>query len=183
MRRPVLSPWSAKWSFTTSLGTEVVALELKSPEAGASGVPLKPLFQWSAVVGAEVYELLVSTDPGFSNPLILKAGDYALPGTAWQCSLALDHDTTYYWKVRAFGSGTYSAWSATSAFTTISPPGSSSPPILIPSPQPSPPPIPPPLTLPTQEVTPDWFPYIIGGQFFIMILLIVVILVLALRRV
>jgi len=52
---PVLSPWSTKWSFTTSLDTEAIALKLESPKAGASEVAIKPLFQWSAVAGADAY--------------------------------------------------------------------------------------------------------------------------------
>lgn len=97
---PVLSPWSAKWSFTTSLDSEVVAPELVSPEDSASGVGLKPTFQWSAVAGAESYELLVSTDVSFASPIVVKIGDYALPTTTWQCDIDLDYDTTYYWFVR-----------------------------------------------------------------------------------
>jgi hypothetical protein len=125
---PVLSPWSAKWSFTTSLGTEAVAPRLDSPEGGARGVPVKPIFQWSAIAGADSYELVVSTEVTFGNPTILKTGTYALPATAWQCNIALNHDTTYYWKVRAISADTCSAWSAVSAFTTEPPPQPASPP-------------------------------------------------------
>jgi photosystem II stability/assembly factor-like uncharacterized protein len=115
---PVLSPWSDKWSFTTSFGTEAYAPELESPLPGATGVPLKPIFQWSAVAGANGYELVVSTHPAVDNPTILKTGTYALPNTAWQANLELDYDTTYYWKVRAVSTNTYSPWSAVGAFTT-----------------------------------------------------------------
>ncbi len=119
---PVLSPWSEKWSFTTSLDTEAIALRLEIPQAGASGVPVKPVFQWTAVAGADAYELLVSTDANFTYPSIIKKDDYALSTTAWQCDLSLDHDTTYYWKVRAISDNSRSAWSAAGAFTTESPP-------------------------------------------------------------
>jgi hypothetical protein len=122
---PVLSPWSAKWSFTTSLGSDVIAPQLISPGASASSVQLKPIFQWSTVAGADSYELLVAADVSFAEPIVAKIGDYALSTTAWQCDIDLDYDTTYYWKVRAIGSGTSSAWSAVSAFTTESPPDQS----------------------------------------------------------
>jgi hypothetical protein len=115
---PVLSPWSAKWSFTTSFGTEAYAPELESPEAGASGVSVKPIFQWSAIAGANGYELVVSTQAAVDNPTILKTGTFALPTTAWQANIELDFGTTYYWKVRAVSISTYSPWSAVSAFTT-----------------------------------------------------------------
>jgi hypothetical protein len=115
---PVLSPWSDKWSFTTSFGTEAYAPQLESPQAGATSVPIKPIFQWSAVAGADSYELVVSTQAAVDNPTILKTGTFALPSTAWQANIELDYDTTYYWKVRAVSSNTYSPWSAVGAFTT-----------------------------------------------------------------
>jgi hypothetical protein len=115
---PTLSPWSEKWSFTTSLGRTVTAPNLHSPEAGASGVSVSPIFQWSAIAGADSYELMVSTSATFDNPTILKTDGYALPSTAWQCNISLNYDTTYYWKVRAVSADSCSAWSAVSAFTT-----------------------------------------------------------------
>jgi len=119
---PIFSPWSPKWSFTTSLDTEIVALKPEIPAAGAAGVPIKPVFQWTAVVGAEAYELLVATDVDFSRPAIVKINDYSLPANAWQCDVSLDYGTTYYWKVRATASGTHSAWSSVGVFTTRTPP-------------------------------------------------------------
>ena len=113
---PVLSRWSPKWSFTTSID----APTLYSPKAGASGVELKPLFQWSSTDWATSYELLVSSKASFSSPLISMTGGKALPTTAWQCDTELDYNTSYYWKVRAKGSDTYSPWSDTGIFTTMS---------------------------------------------------------------
>jgi hypothetical protein len=86
---------------------------------------------------------VVSTETALDNPTILRAGAYALPTTAWQCNIELDYNTTYYWKVRAVSSGTYSAWSAVSAFTTES----------LPLPQSTPPPEPPPAP---ELTTLDW---------------------------
>jgi len=115
---PVLSPWSEKRSFTTSLDTEAIALKLESPAAGSSGVQVKPIFQWTAISGADAYELLVSTGSDFASPVIIKQDDYALPANAWQCDANLDYDTTYYWKVRAINASTHSAWSAAGVFAT-----------------------------------------------------------------
>lgn len=181
---PVLSPWSAKWSFTTSLGATVIVPELLSPKAGATGMSLKPVFQWSAIAGANSYELLVSSDASLANSIITKTGDSALPATAWQSNINLDYNTTYFWKVRAIGGNSYSAWSAVGAFTTelaptqpsqpspaspatvIEPPLSSpalvtEPPLLSPQlssfpPQPASPPMPPSLP-PNQPAFPSWF--------------------------
>jgi photosystem II stability/assembly factor-like uncharacterized protein len=117
--KPVLSQWSAKWSFTTALGYIVIAPELINPKAGAEEVSVKPLFQWSAIDGAKSYELMVSDDTAFESPLINKIEKNALPATAWQSDTDLNYNTTYYWKVRAIGSSSQSAWSAVSAFVTV----------------------------------------------------------------
>ena len=100
---PVLSPWSSKWSFTTSLGSGNIAPQLYSPEAGASNVELKPVFQWSAIAEANSYELLLSTEAEFANPLVAKIDTDALHTTAWQCDRTLNYNTTYYWFVRIPG--------------------------------------------------------------------------------
>ena len=171
---PMLSPWSDKWSFTTALGYASIAPNLLNPEAGANGIPLKPVLQWSDVAGADSYELIVSTDVSLENPIILKVGDYALPSTAWQCNINLDYDTTYYWKVRAISSDTYSAWSAASAFTTESPP----PPLEEPPPEePQEPPAPSP-SAPPQPTTPDWVKYLFGALLASVVLLSVIVLML-----
>jgi hypothetical protein len=115
---PALGPWSEKRTFTTVMDTEGITLRPESPTAGATGVPLKPVFQWTAVLGAEAYELLVFTDAGFTNQVIAMTGASALPGNVWQCDASLDYATTYYWKVRAINGSTYSAWSTTGVFTT-----------------------------------------------------------------
>ena len=182
---PVLSPWSAKWSFTTALGHSVVAPELLSPEAGADEVSLKPLFQWSALAGAESYELIVSTDFSFGNPTIVKMGEYALPATAWQSNINLNYSTTYYWRVRAISSSGHSAWSAVGVFTTELPPVQPSPPPELP-PSPSPPsslPLAPPSPPPAQSAFPDWAIYL-GGALLLttVILLITLLLVVTIRR-
>ena len=173
---PMLSPWSAKWSFTTALGYASIAPKLLSPEAGDSGIPLKPIFQWSAIAGADSYELVVSTDASFENPIILKVDDYALPSTAWQCNIDFNYDTTYYWKVRAISSDTHSAWSAVSAFTTKPPPLEEPPPEEPSEPPPEEPPeSPAPPPLPT---TPDWVKYLIGALLAAVVVLSVIVLVL-----
>jgi len=119
---PVHSPWSPKWSITTSMDTEGVNLKPETPTAGAEGVSIKPIFQWTAVIGAEAYELLVATDADFTHPVIVKINEYSLNTNAWQCDVSLDYETTYYWKVRATSASTYSAWSSTGVFTTESAP-------------------------------------------------------------
>jgi len=185
---PVLNPWSAKWSFTTSLGSTVTAPKLFTPEAGDTGVPPRPIFQWGAIAGAESYELLVCADPSFDTPVILKIGDYALPATAWQSDITLDYDTTYYWKVRAKGPNSNSAWSAVAAFTSEPAPARSNPvsELLQPTPEPvKPPPIAVPSPIPTQgsaqPILPDWALYLFGALLLTIVLSLVTLLVLVLK--
>jgi len=196
VKEPVLSPWSPKWSFHTCLGTDLVTIGLTSPEAGEMGVPVKPLFQWSAVPGAEIYELLTSSDTRFANLVINRTGDFSLPATAWQGNLDLGYGTTYYWKVRAISSDTKSAWSAVGSFTTELPQPSlvqpSTPPTIvapIPIPSPATPPVPPTPPQPSPPLpssptlvqdAPGWVIYLIGALLLVIILLIVTVLVLAL---
>ncbi|MFH1652267.1 MAG: hypothetical protein ABID87_09250 [Chloroflexota bacterium] len=146
---PVLSPWSEKWSFTTSLETTPIDLKLESPAPGATDVPANPVFQWNAVAGADAYELLVATDIGFSSPSVIRAGNYALGNTAWQCEVDLKPETTYYWKVRAVTNENPSAWSASGAFTTASSPL----PVVPASPLPETGPLPPPAV--TNHASPE----------------------------
>jgi len=157
---PILSPWSDKWSFTTSIGSQALAPVLENPEAGAGGVSLKPIFQWSAIAGADSYELVVSTRNEFDNPTILKTDSYALASTAWQCNVSLNYDTTYYWKVRAANGDTHSAWSAVGAFSTEAPPLESNSPL-----EPPPPP---------ESNSLDWMELIMpmGGIMFLVFMLV-----------
>ena len=119
---PALSPWSERQSFTTVMDTELVTMQPESPTVGAAGVPVKPVFQWTAIIGAEAYELVVATDADMADPVINRTDENALAGNAWQCDISLDYATTYYWKVRAFNADTSSPWSTTGVFTTMDAP-------------------------------------------------------------
>jgi hypothetical protein len=85
------------------------------------------VFQWRPVNGAEHYELLVSTDVDFTELLIEKTADDALPTTTWQSDIDLEYETTYYWKVRGISEKSYSAWSEVGTFTTESVPSEPAP--------------------------------------------------------
>jgi photosystem II stability/assembly factor-like uncharacterized protein len=128
-KTPALGPWSVKWSFTTCLDSEIIALKPESPAAGEKAAPLKPVFQWTAVVGATSYDLLVAGNIDFIRPVIVKVDDFALPTNVWQCDVTLDANTTYYWKVRATARSTSTAWSSTGVFTTAPPPEKTTTPV------------------------------------------------------
>jgi hypothetical protein len=135
-------------------------------------MPLKPIFQWSAIAGADSYELLVATDASFTNPIIKRVGADALPATAWQSDINLDYDATYYWKVRASGSSGYSAWSAVSVFTTESP-------LELTPPQPPQPPQSPPSS--PQPTIPDWMKYLAGGLLLTIVAILTTMIILAVK--
>jgi hypothetical protein len=99
---PLLTPWSATRTFTTSLGTGATAPILKTPGAAAKNIETKPIFQWSALAGAEGYELMVARDAAFGDLVINRTGSQTLPSTAWQSDTSLDYATTYYWKVKGY---------------------------------------------------------------------------------
>ena len=174
---PVLSPWSDRWSFTTSLGGEIVTLSLMSPLPGARDVPLRPLFQWTAIAGANGYELVASGDVNFANPAVLRIAGYALPGNAWQSDISLNYDTTYYWQVRAVSATSSGAWSAVGVFTTRPPPVAEAEPATASSPPATPPaPAQPVLALSDEAV------YVVVFLGAVMILLLATILVMVARR-
>lgn len=125
---PAPSSWSRVWSFITLFDALDVPLP-ESPAAGATQVPCRPLFVWSAVNSATGYELALSTRPDFSVLLLLKT----VSGHSWQVDVNLDWGATYYWRVRAFKSSVQSAWSAASCFATVSQPASSTTPTTTPT--------------------------------------------------
>jgi hypothetical protein len=84
------------------------------PAPGASNVPQRPVFQWSAVQGAVSYDFELADNPTFVKPVENHTG---LKNTVWTETRTLDRGKTYYWRVRAVSaSGAASDWVA-SAFT------------------------------------------------------------------
>jgi photosystem II stability/assembly factor-like uncharacterized protein len=200
---PVLSPWSEKRSFTTALDPVANKLALENPVAGAGDVPIEPLFQWTGVIGADAYELVVSMNPEFTDPVITRKDDSRLPSNAWQSDITLEYETAYYWKVRAVNGSTGSAWSATGAFTTEPEPddtGTVAEVTISPAPESPPsnqfqpsstlesnnqqssplPPAQPPYVVPSSAM-PDWVIYLIASQVLMITLALVVILILVSR--
>jgi hypothetical protein len=189
------------------MDTEAVTLRPERPAIGATGVPLKPVFQWTAVIGATAYELLVATNVNMDNPVISRTGEDAITGNAWQCDISLDYATTYYWKVRAINASTSSAWSTTGVFTTEeAPPPEETPTptpegvvaeIMLPPANTTPAQVESPptptlavniITVPDLGATPDaffgmpeWAIYLIGGLLGTVILALIVVLVMVIK--
>lgn len=115
--KPLLSPWSDTFSFTTMLGGANGAPVLSFPEVG-SITTINPVFQWQTVPGADRYELMVSNNTDFFTPAVCCTGEQALFANAWHCDTNLEYETTYFWKVRACTATNSGEWSAVSAFIT-----------------------------------------------------------------
>lgn len=67
-----------------------------SPADGA-GVSSQPTFRWTAAENARDYQLQVSRDPTFGNPI----DDVTTDATAYTSSSTYPADTVVYWRVRA----------------------------------------------------------------------------------
>jgi hypothetical protein len=93
---------------------------LVSPPNGATGQPLRPIFQWSAAAGADSYQLEVDDDPAFGSPAISVSG---IAATSYQAVTDLQQGTIYHWRVRSENLCGTGAASTVFSFTTASPPG------------------------------------------------------------
>jgi hypothetical protein len=135
-----ISPWSAAWNFTTGLGiaewNPFWDSNNVAPRPGATGVPLRPAFQWNPSDFATGYEFELSKAPGttaggfYVDALVGLTGTNALVNTVWQCDRDLDYSTTYYWHVRAMSATSQSVW-ANGTFTTMEKPVPPAPPVQV----------------------------------------------------
>ena len=71
------------------------APNLTSPPDGFVNQPLRPLFQWTSVAGADAYTLEVDDNGDFSSPEI----SVSVTTTFYQTPSDLQQGTTYYWRV------------------------------------------------------------------------------------
>ncbi len=113
--------WSDVWSFklTPNVPAQVV---LNLPITNASMNTLTPLLIWNHTQYSDDYNVQVATDPSFTN-LIYDVDNitdimYSLSATP------LNHNTTYYWRVRGENEGGYGQWSETRNFHIYLCPGS-----------------------------------------------------------
>ena len=94
--------------------------ELSTPKDGTRGVLTSEYLVWKASAGAVVYNAQISTDSLFTS--IFSSTDGLRDLQVKADNLEQGH-RTYYWRVRAAGSGGYSAYSAPFRFVTaVEPP-------------------------------------------------------------
>lgn len=104
---------SPTWTFTAGSCLPLTAPSLLTPSDGAGGQARSANLSWSAVPGAQSYEILFDT----VSPPVRSAGTTA--GTSLTIGGLLPA-TTYSWRVRAVSTcdASFSATSTTSSFTT-----------------------------------------------------------------
>ena len=110
-------PFSAVWSFTTSIAI-APAPSLLVPSNNATGVVTTPTLVWAKSAGAATYRVQVATDSTFASGIILN--DSTIVDTTRQLS-GLANLTRYFWRVSAKNTGGVSAYSGIFAFNTTSP--------------------------------------------------------------
>lgn len=108
------SGWSDTWNFRTVVAPPA-APTLVSPANGATNQPVPLTLQWNSVIFATSYQVQVATDTTFTAPVV----DDSVTGTSRL--VALQFNTTYYWRVRARNAGGLSNPSARWSFTTEPP--------------------------------------------------------------
>ena len=105
--------WSEARSFTTTVDAPEV-VELEAPEDESTDIPVTPELQWNESERAESYQLRIAGDSDFDE-IIDDITD--ISGTSVSPD-ELQHNATYYWKVRAHNTGGESEWSDAWSFTT-----------------------------------------------------------------
>jgi len=140
---PIESLWSELKSFASPLGIEewspLATTDGVSPPPGANDVSIMPAFTWEPADGAAGYEFVLALDSGFTGVVAAFYGADALTSPAWNCNIILEYSTSYFWKVRAIGTDSYSEW-GNNTFTTeeapaeMLPPESSLPLVIEPAP-------------------------------------------------
>lgn len=108
------SAWSNVWRFKTIIQAPEVP-ELVSPTNNSFNMQTTQVFVWHTSLRAEVYHLQVSTDSLFS---IIIAEDSLITDSTKFIS-GLNHNTEFYWRVRAKNIGGFSNFSGFFKFRTL----------------------------------------------------------------
>ncbi|OHD15245.1 MAG: hypothetical protein A2Y38_04305 [Spirochaetes bacterium GWB1_59_5] len=105
---------------TGSVSVQPPVLEL--PVEYSSITEEKPLFQWTLIAGATNYELEIGTselmDPLYTPPGSSQTYPITIPGDVdnYTPSDSFERELQYYWRIRTYQAGVFSAWSALYSF-------------------------------------------------------------------
>jgi hypothetical protein len=114
--RGISSGGEGDWSETWSFRTRAFPVILLSPPNNATNVAARPTFTWQAFPEAASYQIQVDRNNTFDTP------DYAMQNISAldaRFNFPFDNDSTYYWRVRAVTSNSFSSWSEVRKFTVI----------------------------------------------------------------
>ncbi len=104
------------YSNVYSFNSASAAATLITPADSSTGIVINPIFEWSAVPGADNYTLQVSTTSTFTVASMVY-NTAGLTGTTQQVS-GLNPNTLYYWRVRSATGTTQGFYSVKFTFTT-----------------------------------------------------------------
>ena len=110
------SRWSEVFTFTTELEPPVLAY----PSIDDICVLSSDTFTWNSVDGAETYDIEISADVNFTEPVINSITDIS---NTFTISQNLNNSSTYWWRAMAKNANSTSSWSEASYFVTaLAPP-------------------------------------------------------------
>jgi trimeric autotransporter adhesin len=107
----ITSAWSSVWTFQTTSRDRPAAPTLLSPANGATRVPRSPTLVWSAVQGADSYQVEISP---------FGTAYFNVQGTSITLSeeaLSIGYTDRHSWRVRAKSAAGASEWSELWVFT------------------------------------------------------------------
>ena len=109
------SNWSINDEGESVYCEEPGAVVLRFPENEARRISLQPELRWDSLALAQTYDLTLSPNEDFSDPVVEETG---LTDTSYTVSSELDLSTDYFWRVRAMNFGGEGTWSE-ARFTTV----------------------------------------------------------------
>jgi len=113
----ITSWWSEPRSFTVAPTASAGAINLVSPEPGATDAAIDDLgFSWIMIADADDFDWVLDNNADFSSPVEEQEG---LTDTAYGCTKTLEYDSTYYWQVTAYREGSEIGESAVGTFRTM----------------------------------------------------------------
>lgn len=104
-------------SITSAISGSLGSFSLTAPLNNATNVSILPTFTWTPATGATSYDLQVSRESGFSNPIFLIEN---ITGTSYVPVSYLEGGSEFFWRVRPENECTSGAWSASFTFSTES---------------------------------------------------------------
>ncbi len=100
------------WSGSQTLNINFDTVSGLNPTDGSSTTDTTPTFSWTAVTGADKYQIQVADNA--AN--LAGSSTVNVPGTSYTPTMALTNLLTHHWRVRAVdGDGQFGAWSGASS--------------------------------------------------------------------